>query len=335
MRILITGITGFAGSHLAELALTKPGVEVFGTCRTRSRLENVKHLLDDLVLVECDLRDPFSVQKAVKDVLPDRVFHLAAQSFVPTSWSAPDETLTTNIVGQLNLLEAIRHSRPDARVQVACSSEEYGLVHPHEVPLTEHSPLRPLSPYAVSKVGQDMLAYQYFASYGLFTVRTRAFNHTGPRRGEHFVTSSFARQIAEIEAGLKPAVLRCGNLDAKRDFTDVRDMVEAYWLSLEHGDPGEVYVIASGHACTIRELLDMLLAMARCPVTIETDPERLRPSDVQILEGDATRFRARTGWEPKIPFAKTLSDLLDFWRARLSAPASSAETEESSAGPAA
>ena len=333
MRILITGITGFAGSHLAEHALRRPGVEVFGTFRTRSRLENVEHLLDDLVLIECDLRDAFSVEKAVREVQPDRIFHLAAQSFVPTSWNAPEETLTTNIIGQLNLLEAVRRNRPEARVQVACSSEEYGLVHPHEVPLTEHSPLRPLSPYAVSKVGQDMLAWQYHASYGLFTVRTRAFNHTGPRRGEHFVTSSFARQIAEIEAGLKPPVLRCGNLEARRDFTDVRDMVEAYWLSLECGRPGAAYVLASGRSGTIRQMLDLLLAMARRPVSVEPDPERMRPSDVEILEGDASLFREETGWEPRIPFAQTLSDLLDYWRARVAAAPAEAGAEAAPLGP--
>jgi GDP-4-dehydro-6-deoxy-D-mannose reductase len=316
MRILITGITGFAGSHLAELALEQPGVEVYGTFRQRSRLENIRHILQDIRLVECDLRDPFSAQKAIGDIKPDRVFHLAAQSFVPTSWTAPQDTITTNVLGQLNLLEAVRRLQPEVRFQVACSSEEYGLVRPDEGPLNEDSPLRPLSPYGVSKVAQDLLGYQYHASYGLRTVRTRAFNHTGPRRGEMFMTSSFAKQVAEIEAGLRPPILRCGNLDARRDFTDVRDMVRAYWLSLERGEPGEVYVIASGVSYSAREVLSLVLDLAKLPIEVEIEAARLRPSDVPLLVGDARRFRARTDWKPEIPFAKTMADLLDYWRGR-------------------
>jgi GDP-4-dehydro-6-deoxy-D-mannose reductase len=317
MRVLITGVTGFAGSHLAEYASAQPGVKVYGTIRTRSRLGNISHLLDDLKLVECDLRDPFSVERAVALVRPDLIFHLAAQSFVPASWTAPEETLTTNVLGQLHLLEAVRRHCPGARVQIACSSEEYGLVHPDEIPIDEDNPLRPLSPYGVSKVAQDLLGYQYHRSFGLWVVRTRAFNHTGPRRGEVFALSSFAKQVAEIEAGMRPPLLLCGNLDARRDFTDVRDMVQAYWLALEHGEPGEVYVIASGRSHSMRELLDLILEMARVPVEVRVDPERLRPSDVPVLEGDSSRFRAKTGWAPTIPLRQTLSDLLDYWRWRV------------------
>ncbi|MCL6581180.1 MAG: GDP-mannose 4,6-dehydratase [Firmicutes bacterium] len=320
MRVLITGVTGFAGSHLAELALAQPGVEVYGTYRNRSRLENVTHLLDRIHLVECDLRDPFAVQSAIAEVRPDRVFHLAAQSFVPTSWTAPEETIATNVLGQLNLFEALRRLRPEARVQIACSSEEYGLVHPHEVPITEDNPLRPLSPYGVSKVAQDLLGYQYHASWGLWCVRTRAFNHTGPRRGEVFATSSFAKQVALIEAGRQPPVLRCGNLEAKRDFTDVRDMVRAYWLALERCEPGEVYVIASGRTQTMREVLDLLLGLTPVDIRVEVDPERLRPSDVPILLGDPSKFKAATGWAPTIPFERTMADLLDWWRSIVGSP---------------
>ncbi len=319
MRVLITGMTGFAGSHLAEFALRQPGVEVYGTCRNRSRLENVLHLLPQVRLVECDLRDPFAVASTIREVSPDRIFHLAAQSFVPTSWTAPEETMVTNVIGQLNLHEAVRRHCPEARLQIACSSEEYGLVHPDEVPINEDNPFRPLSPYGVSKVAQDLLGFQYHASYGLFTVRTRAFNHTGPRRGDMFATSSFARQAAEIEAGLRPPVIRCGNLDTRRDFTDVRDMVRAYWLALENGEPGEVYVVASGVSRPIRRVLELVLRMARTTVAVEVDPARLRPSDVPILEGDASKFRAKTGWAPEIPFEKTMADLLDYWRGRVRA----------------
>jgi len=318
MRALITGITGFAGSHLAEYLLgEQPEVEVFGTYRWRSRRENVGEVEGRVSMVECDLRDASSVRRMLERSRPDVVFHLAAQSFVPSSWSGPSETLTTNIAGQTHLFEAIRDLGLDPVIQIACSSEEYGKVLPDEVPIKETNPLRPLSPYAVSKVAQDLLGYQYFQSYGLKVIRTRGFNHTGPRRGDVFVTSNFAKQIASIEAGLQPPVIRVGNLEAIRDFTDVRDMVRAYWLATQKGKPGEVYNIASGKGQTIRDLLDRLVAMAEVEVTVEVDPERLRPSDVEVLLGDSSKFRADTGWEPRIPLEQTLSDLLEFWRARL------------------
>ena len=318
MRALITGITGFAGSHLADYMLADhPDVEVFGTRRWRSRTENIEHLGDRVELVECDLNDASAVQTTLAEVRPDLIFHLAAQSFVPTSWKAPAETLSTNINSQTHIFEAIRSLGLDCTIQIAGSSEEYGLVLPDEVPITEDNPLRPLSPYAVSKVGQDLLAYQYFKSYGLKTIRTRGFNHTGPRRGEVFVTSNFAKQIASIEAGLQEPVIRVGNLSAQRDFTDVRDTVRAYWIAVEKGTPGEVYNIASGKAITIRELLDRLLALSQAEVELEVDPDRLRPSDVEILLGDYSKLEADTGWKPRIPLQTTLQDTLDFWRNRV------------------
>lgn len=318
MKVLITGITGFAGSHLAEFLLAEqPGVEVFGTYRWRSRRDNIAAVESRIEMMEADMRDYSSMRRLLDAVRPDAIFHLAAQSFVPSSWSAPTETLDTNIIGQTNLFEAIRHLELDPVVQIACSSEEYGLVLEDEVPIRETNPLRPLSPYAVSKVGQDMLAYQYWASYGLRAIRTRGFNHTGPRRGEVFVASNFARQIAMIEAGRQEPSIRVGNLEAVRDFTDVRDMVRAYWLAVQHAEPGEVYNIASGTGITIQELLDRLLAMSKVEVKVEVDPKRLRPSDVEVLLGDATKFRQATGWEPRIPFDQTLADLLDDWRARI------------------
>jgi len=319
MRALITGITGFAGSHLAEHLLAREDVEVFGTIRWRSRTENVESIRNRITLMECDLTDRSAVDRAIATVRPDLIFHLAAQSFVPTSWVAPSETITTNVIGQLNLFEAVRRVGIDPLIQIACSSEEYGLVHEDEVPITEDNPLRPQSPYAVSKIAQDFLGYQYFCSYGLRVVRTRTFNHTGPRRGEVFVTSNFAKQVAEIEQGLVEPVLHVGNLDARRDFTDVRDVVKAYWLALERGEPGNVYVIASGRARRISEVVDMLLGMARVPIRVERDPARMRPSDVPVLLGDSTKFRKKTGWEPVIPFEQTLTDLLEYWRARTAA----------------
>jgi GDP-4-dehydro-6-deoxy-D-mannose reductase len=320
MRALITGITGFAGSHLAEYLLADhPDVEVFGLYRWRSRMENIEHVRSRVKLVECDLRDYTSVHAALAASRPDYIFHLAAQSFVPSSWTAPNETLTTNVSGQTNLFEAIRALGLDPVVQIACSSEQYGLVLPDEVPIKETNPLRPLSPYAVSKVTQDYLGYQYFMSYGLKAIRTRGFNHTGPRRGHVFVTSNFCSQVAAIELGLQEPVIRVGNLDAIRDFTDVRDMVRAYWLAVTRGKPGEVYNIASGQGIVIRDLLDKIIGMAEVEVKIETDPARLRPSDVEILIGDSSKFRADTGWEPRIPFDQTVRDLLDHWRRTLKA----------------
>jgi GDP-4-dehydro-6-deoxy-D-mannose reductase len=319
MRALITGITGFAGSHLAEYLLNEhPEVEVFGTYRWRSRMDNVEHFRSRVKLLEADLRDYTSMHAALEKSRPDVVFHLAAQSFVPSSWTAPNETLTTNVAGQTNLFEAVRALRLDPVIQIACSSEQYGLVLPDETPIKETNPLRPLSPYAVSKVAQDYLGYQYFQSYGLKVVRTRGFNHTGPRRGHVFVTSNFCSQVAAIELGLQEPVIRVGNIEAIRDFTDVRDMVRAYWLAVTKARPGEVYNIATGHGIRIREMLERLIALANVEVKIEVDPDRLRPSDVEILIGDASKFKADTGWEPRIPFEQTLNDLLDYWRKTLS-----------------
>ena len=317
-RVLITGITGFAGSHLAEHFLAdRPGVEVFGTYRWRSRRENIEAIEGKVRLLECDLSDMTAVRNALETSRPDAIYHLAAQSFVPSSWVAPLQTLTDNITGQTNIFEAVRSLGLDPAIQIACSSEEYGLVLPNEVPIKETNPLRPLSPYAVSKVTQDFLAYQYFMSYGIRAIRTRGFNHTGPRRGEVFVTSNFAKQVATIEAGKAAPVIKVGNLDAVRDFTDVRDMVRGYVLATEKGKPGEVYNLASGVAITIRAMLDKLIALAKVEVKVETDPARLRPSDVEVLIGDYSKFHADTGWEPKIPFDQTLEDLLNYWRQRI------------------
>lgn len=318
--ILITGITGFVGSHLAEMILAEhPQFEIVGTRRWRSRNDNIEGFADRVRLVECDLGDAASVRSMIEQVRPRYIFHLAAQSFVPTSWNAPVDTITTNIMGQLNLFEAVRQTGIDPIIQIAGSSEEYGKVLPDEVPITERNPLRPLSPYAVSKVAQDTMGWQYFHCYGLRVLRTRAFNHTGPRRGDVFVESNFARQIAEIELGLAPPVIRVGNLDSRRDYTDVRDIVRAYWLAVTRATPGEVYNIACGRSWRIGEVLDMLLAECRVKIDIEVDPARLRPSDVLILEGDNTKFREATGWAPTIPFEQTLRDLLEYWRTRLAA----------------
>jgi len=316
-RVLITGITGFAGSHLAEHLLDLGGFEIYGLYRWRSRTENIEGFKDKFNLIEGDIRDASSMRHLIEEIKPDWVFHLAAQSYVPMSWKAPVETLSTNIIGEANLFEACRKTDCDPLIHIAGSSEEYGFVLPDEVPIKETNPLRPLSPYGVSKVAQDLLAFQYFKSYGLKVIRTRAFNHTGPRRGEVFATSNFARQIVMIEKGKAEPIIRVGNLEAVRDFSDVRDIARAYTLALKKGEPGEVYNICSGKGIKIRQLLDMLLAQSKVDIEIKEDPARMRPSDVGFLIGDATRFRAKTGWRPEIPFEQTLADLLAFWRERV------------------
>jgi GDP-4-dehydro-6-deoxy-D-mannose reductase len=319
MRVLITGITGFVGSHLAELFLSQRNFEVFGAIRWRSKKSNILHIEDRLTLVECDIKDGSSVRKMIEQIMPDQIYHLAAQSFVPTSWHAPAETISTNILGTLNVFEAVRAAGINPAILVACSSEEYGMVYENELPVTEENPLRPMSPYAVSKAAADLLSYQYYMSYKLPVLRTRAFNHTGPRRGEVFATSNFAKQIAEVESGKRPAVIYVGNLKAKRDFTDVRDIVKGYSMAIEKGIPGEAYVLAAGKSYAIGDILTMLLDLAGLKVEIKEDPARMRPSDVPNLLGDAGKFRRQTGWKPEIPLEKTLKDLLNYWREQLGA----------------
>jgi GDP-4-dehydro-6-deoxy-D-mannose reductase len=321
VKVLITGITGFAGSHLADYVLAHyPSVEIHGTRRWRSKEDAADHLEGKVAFHECDITDSHNVYRVIEKIKPDRIFHLAAQSYVPASWDSPAETFHTNIVGQCNLFEAIKHLRPsgyDPIVQIAGSSEEYGQVERDELPIKESNPLRPLSPYAVSKVGQDYMGYQYWKSFKIRIIRTRAFNHEGPRRGEVFVVSNFAKQIADIEKERHRPAVSVGNLDAIRDFTDVRDVVQAYWLATEHCAPGDVYNICSGKGYAIREVLSMLLALStRKDIKVETDPLRLRPSDVPVLIGDYAKFREVTGWQTTIPFERTVKDSLDYWRGR-------------------
>lgn len=317
MKCLITGITGFAGSHLAEYLLSLGNCEVHGTIRWRSRTENIDHIRDRIHLHECDLRDASSVYALIAQLQPDRIYHLAAQSYVPMSWTAPAETFVTNVIAQLNLFEAVRTTGCRCRIQIAGSSEEYGLVLPDEVPIKETNPLRPLSPYAVSKVAQDLMGYQYHQSYKMHIIRTRGFNHSGPRRGVVFVDSNFARQIAEMEKGLREPVLYVGNLEAVRDFTDVRDTVRAYYSILEKGQPGEVYNVATGKGYKIQKVVETLRQLSRVKFEIKQDPKRLRPSDVELLIGDPTKLKQATGWEPTINFEQTLADTLNYWRERV------------------
>ena len=315
-KVLITGIAGFAGSHLAELLLSK-GFEVHGMRRPRTKMDHIESIANRLHLTDADLLDSHSLYSTISRIKPDYIFHLAAQSFVPTSWASPSVTLEVNIVGSANLFEAVRQANIDPVIQIACSSEEYGMVHDNEVPIKETNPLRPLSPYAVSKVAMDYLGYQYHQSYGVRVVRTRGFNHTGPRRGDTFAESNFAKQIALIEKGKQEPVVHVGNVDAKRDYTDVRDMVKGYLLAVEKCDPGDVYNICTGSTVKIADVLKLLLSYSKIKVEIKEDPDRMRPSDVPILLGDNSKFVAKTGWKPEIVFEKTMEDLLNYWRERV------------------
>src|SRR5712664_2628239 len=312
MRILITGITGFVGSHLAEFALAR-GVDVFGSVRWRSKMEHIEGFRDRVTLIESDLRDLLSVRTVLEQARPDYIIHLAAQSFVHASWQTPVETFYTNVVSQMNLFEVMRQLGSSARFLVIGSSEEYGLVEPDELPIRETNPLRPLSPYAVSKVTQDLMGFQYFKSYGLDIVRARAFNHSGPRRGEVFATSSFAKQIAEAEAGLREPFVSVGDLKPTRDFSDVRDIVQGYWTLLERGTAGEVYNLCSGVDWSIERMLNFLMSQSTLDrLEIRPDPARLRPSDVPTLRGCAEKIQHAVGWTPRIPLEQTLGDLLEY-----------------------
>ena len=323
MKVLVTGITGMVGSHFAEFMLAEhPDVEVHGLIRWRSPLDNIRAILPSITLHQGDLRDLNSLVALMRTVRPDRIHHLAAQSYVDMSFIAPADTLQSNIIGTTNLLDAIRIVGINPRVHICSSSEVYGQVKPDEVPIVETTPLRPASPYAVSKVGEDMIAYQYGLSYKLDLVRTRMFTHTGPRRGDVFAESSFAKQIAEIEAGLHPGPVRVGNLDSVRTLADVRDAVRAYKLLLDMCPSGEVYNIGGTETLTVGDILETLKSMARVPITHVVDPTRLRPSDVTLQIPDVRRFYDATGWKPKIPVRQTLNDLLDYHRKRIRSTAS-------------
>ncbi len=315
-KALITGIAGFVGGHLAELLLSQ-GFEVYGLRRPRTKMDYIESIANRLHLEDADLLDSHSLYTMISRIKPDYIFHLAAQSFVPTSWVSPSVTLEVNIVGSANLFEAVRQVGIDPVIQIACSSEEYGLVHDDEVPIKETNPLRPLSPYAVSKLAMDYLGYQYYQSYKVRIMRTRGFNHTGPRRGDTFAESNFAKQIAMIEKGKQEPIIHVGNLDAKRDYTDVRDMVKGYLLAVDKCDPGDVYNICTGKAIKIGDMLNLLLSFSKIKVEVKEDPARMRPSDVPVLIGDNTKFVKKTGWKPEIPFEKTMEDLLNYWRERV------------------
>jgi GDP-4-dehydro-6-deoxy-D-mannose reductase len=309
LKILITGASGFVGSHLIDHLAASTNNELFGTTRLlkdRSR--------KGIRWTKINLLHPEDVQSLMDTVRPDRVYHLAGQAFVPASFENPWFTLENNIRGQVNLFQSILDLKLDCRVLVVGSAQVYGKILPEENPLTENQPFRPDSPYSVSKVTQDLLALQYFQTHQLHTVRVRPFNHIGPDQDTRFALPNFAKQIASIEADEQPPILRVGNLKAERDFTDVRDVVRAYHLLMEHGRAGEAYNMCRGEAHSIQSLLEMMCGMSSIKVTIELDTDRLRPVDIPCMIGDPSKIRQDTGWEPTIAIEQSLADILDFAR---------------------
>lgn len=314
-RALITGATGFAGSHLADLCLAS-GWEVHGTSlkapEGRAGVAVSMH--------QIDLSEPGAFERVLTAVMPDRIFHLAGQASVATAWADPAATLISNIVTTQRVLEAAHIRSPEAKLLIVSSGEVYGRPPLEVQPIREAQPLRPADPYAVSKVSVEYLALQHVLAFGMHVVRVRPFNHIGPRQRRGFVVADFAAQIAAIERGEQPPFVRVGNLQAARDFTDVRDTVRGYLMALEDGVPGEVYNVCSGRAVQIAELLRMLLAACTVPVKVISDPAKQRPLDTPVLTGSADALSQQTGWEARIPLDRTLADTLAYWRERSSPP---------------
>lgn len=321
LSALITGITGMTGSHLADYLLSNTDWDVHGMVRWRSPLNNIQQHLgriekgERIFLAHGDLRDEGSLHKVVRDTRPDFVFHLAAQSFPKTSFDSPIDTLDTNVLGTCRLLEAVRSEAPEALVHVCASSEVFGRVSKDELPINEECRFHPASPYAISKVGTDLLGRFYAEAYGMNVQTTRMFSHGGPRRGDVFAESNFAKQIAMIERGLIPPVIKVGNLNSMRTWADVRDAVRAYHMLLTvNPQPGAYYNIGGDFSCTIGDMLNTLIEMSPVRPEIVEDASRLRPIDADLQVPDTSKFRAHTGWEPKITFKQTMQDLLLYWR---------------------
>ena len=320
-KILITGTEGFVGSHMADFLLEKGIYEVYGIKRwNNSRLRNIRHLLDKIKFIECDVTDPIAVRNLLREVKPDKIFHFAAESAVAPSWDHPTHYMNVNYNGTVNFFDAMKELGINPRFLIPGSGEEYGEIREDELPINENTVLRPVNPYSVTKIAQDLIGYVYYKSYGLNVIRTRAFNHEGPRRDYFFGVPSYAYQIAKIEQGKQKPVIKVGYLDDKRNFTHVKDLVEAYYQAIKKCEPGELYVIGSEdpkHVHTFREVLNMLIEMSDLnmnEIKTETEPKFVRPTNVPRLIGDTSKFRKLTGWEPKISFKRILEDTLEYWR---------------------
>ena len=324
-KALITGITGMVGSHLTDYLLKNTNWDIYGMCRWRSPLDNVEHLLkrenegDRLYFEYGDLNDSHSLIKVLSFVKPDYIFHLAAQSYPQFSFKAPNETLQTNIIGTNNLLETVKILELDPFIHICSSSEVFGRVSKEDLPISEENNFHPASPYAISKIGTDLIGRFYAEAYNLKTLTTRMFTHTGPRRGDVFAESTFAKQIAMIEEGILQPIIKTGNLDSLRTWSDVRDAVRAYYMLLTIDPiPGEYYNIGGTYHCTVGEMLDYLINLSTVNnITVKTDPKRLRPIDADLQIPDTKKFEKHTGWKPEIPFEKTMKDLLNYWRNKI------------------
>jgi GDP-mannose 4,6-dehydratase len=325
-RALITGITGMVGSHLADYLLENTDWEIYGLCRWRSPLNNLQHLVprmnakDRLHLVYGELRDLISLNDIVKESRPDYVFHLAAQSYPTTSFSSPLDTFDTNIQGTTRLLDALlKCDDIDPLVHVCSSSEVFGRVSADKLPIDEENNFHPASPYAISKVGTDLVGRYYAEAYDMKVMTTRMFTHTGPRRGDVFAESTFAKQIAMIEAKQIPPIVNTGNLNSMRTWADVRDAVRAYYMLLTvNPTPGEYYNIGGTYSCTVGDMLQHLISLSTAKnIEVQTDQGRIRPIDADLQVPDTTKFQTHTGWQPEIPFEKTMQDLLDYWREKI------------------
>lgn len=326
-RAFITGITGMVGSHLLDYLLEHTDWEIDGMCRWRSPLDNIAHQVprinakDRVRLIYADLRDDQSINHVFEQSKPDYVFHLAAQSYPKTSFTAPIDTYDTNIQGTSRVMEAIKLHCPKAVVHVCASSEVFGRVPKEKVPIDEECSFHPASPYAISKVGTDLVGRYYAEAFGITAMTTRMFTHTGPRRGDVFAESSFAKQIAMIERGVMPPIIKTGNLNSMRTFADVRDAVRAYYMLVTTNPiAGEYYNIGGTYSCEVGEMLDHLIALSpmKDQIKIETDPDRLRPIDADLQVPNTKKFEAHTGWKPEISFEQTMQDLLDYWRENVS-----------------
>ena len=317
-KILITGITGFMGSHLADFALEQ-NCEVFGFKRWNlSRMRNVRHIIEKITWIDCDITDPVAVKDAMEKCSPNKIFHLAAESFVSPSWNHPSHYMEVNYNGTVNILEAIRNSNTDPRILIPGSGEEYGEILEDELPINEHTNLKPVNPYAVTKIAQDLISSVYHRTYGLNIIRTRSFNHEGPRRDNVFGIPWYAYQIAKIEKNLQDPIIQTGETSDRRNFTHVKDMAEAYWLAVEKCNPGELYLIGSDEnekIYTYRQIIDMLIELSTVKqIQVQQNPKYTRPTAVPNLIGDTKKFRNLTGWKPKITINTILTDTLDYWR---------------------
>ena len=315
-KILITGVTGFVGSHMLDFLVKNTNSQIFGLKRMNSQLRNIHHAIDKIELLDGDLNDQASMLKIIETIKPDKVYHFGALSWVSPSWSMPSIYMQTNVIGTINLFEAYRTVGISPRTLISCTPEEFGDVPEHMLPITEDTRIHPINPYAASKAAQDMISVTYYESYKLPIIRTRAFNHEGPRRDILGANASFAFQIAQIERGLSNQPVKVGNLEATRNFTDVRDIARAYYLAMEKGDPGELYLIGTQQIYTMEECLKTLISLStkKENISYEVEESRVRPTELRNFIGNFEKFENKTGWKAEISFIDTMKSVLNYWR---------------------